>query len=378
MKRGPIIHGILLVAALVFAYQTWTREETVAPLTGDVVVWSMPAASIQVITFTEEGREIRIERRSDAQGPYLWGTEKRTIQQYQPRKKDAPDAAPTDDRPFAPETVSTTREFVVGKKGEELLTNLSELRALRAMGKIDEDKKNLYDLHEKTKILTVLHSGGTRTLVIGGKVFGGADLYVLDPATGEGHVLAQVVLRDLANGEPGLRLSEIHEFKDEEVGRAVIDVRGQKRTLVRITAADERGRETRTWADAQTPDKPDQTMANFVRNIDMLRPARFVSNVDLSTLPRLVRVEYQTAAGASLGWVELFEQPGASKPDSSQPAQPQQPAQPARGQAAEQGQKDEARRPAYLMRTEMTRVPAAVPYTAATRITEDIDQIFGQ
>ena len=31
MKRGPIVHGILLVAVLIFGYQTWTRDKTVGP-----------------------------------------------------------------------------------------------------------------------------------------------------------------------------------------------------------------------------------------------------------------------------------------------------------------------------------------------------------
>lgn len=402
MRRGPIIHGALLVAALLFAYQTWTREEVLAPLTGEVVVWSLPPASIQAITFEARGRLIRIERRSDAQGPYLWGADTRSIEQYQTRAKNAPDAAPTDKRPYAPVTVSSTREFMVSEKGDELMANLAELRALRALGKIDEDKYELYELNEETQMVSVIHDGGTRSLRVGGKIFGGTDRYAIDPSTGEGYVISQVVTRDLSNGEAGLRLAKIHDYPDEEVGKAVIEAQGQTRTMVRITTTDDKGREVRTWADAQTPGTPDQTTANFLRGMDVLRPARFIGDEDVSKLERVVRVEYQTRVGAPLGWVELYRQPvasngppgdtGAAGHTPGAPAAPGQTAAPAApgqsavpGQRAAQGRQtgqpsaqEQDRRPVYLMRTEVARVLAGVPHNTATRIIADIELIFGQ
>jgi hypothetical protein len=124
-----------------------------------------------------------------------------------------------------------------------------------------------------------------------------------------------------------------------------------------------------------------------------------------------VRVEYQTAAGAPLGWVELYHQPraeagqdqaapgttppaGAATPAGATPpagaatpaagATPAGAATPAadapKTAAGATGvpEKDEERRPVYLMRTEVTRMPAGVAHTTASRITEDIEQIFGQ
>ena len=380
MRRGPVIHGLLLVVARLFAYQTWTREAAVAPLTGDVVVWSIPPESIQAATLEAEGRAIRVERRSDDQGPYLWGSDTRTMEQYGQHTKGAPDAAPASDRPYGPQVVSTSSEFMVSEKGDALFANLAELRALRTMGKIDEDKHALYDLHEKTHTVTVIHDGGSRSLRVGGKVFGGTDRYALDPSTGEGYVISEVVTRDFVNGEAGLRLSSIHAYGDDEVGKAVIEAKGQQRTMLRIMAVDDRGNERRTWADAQTPNKPDQTMANFLRNVDVLRPARFVADIDASKLQRVLRVDYQTRAGAPLGWVELYQQP---HPDGDGDGAPgQQPGeqageQAAPGQRATRGRQEQERRQVYLLRTEVARVPAGVPYNMAARIVADVEQIFG-
>ena len=399
MRRGAIIHGILLVGALLLAYQTWTREETVEPLTGDIVVWSVPPQQLKAIALEFEGREIRVERRTDDQGSYFWGSDQRTIEQYLPPDKNKPDAGPGPRVPEQPVKASSKREFMVGEKGDELFKNLTELRALRSLGKIDEDKKALYEFVEKTQTISVIHDGGTHSLVLGGKVYGSGDRYALNPVTGEGYVVSQVVTRDISNGEAGLRLAKLHDYADEEVGKAVIEVKGQKRTLLRTTATDERGRETKTWADATAPDKPNQTMANFLRNVDNLKPSRFLPDADLTGVPRVVRVEYQTASGAPLGWVELYHQPRAeagqdqAAPGTTPPAGAATPAAGATPAgaatpaaeapktapgAAGVPEKDEERRPVYLMRTEVTRMPAGVAHTTASRITEDIEQIFGQ
>jgi hypothetical protein len=449
MRKGPIIHGILLIGALLFAYQTWTREETVEPITGEIVVWSVPPEQLKGIMFQADGREIHVERRTDDQGPYYWGSDERIIEQYLPPDKNKPDAGPGPRTPEQPVKASTKREFMVGEKGDELFQNLTELRALRTLGKLDDEQKKLYELTEKTQTVSVIHDGGKHSLVLGGKVFGSGDRYALNPDTGEGYVVSQVVTRDLANGEAGLRLAKLHNYDDDEVGKAVIEVKGQKRTMLRTKVTNESGRETRTWADATTPGKPNQTMANFLRNVEMLKPARFVSDVDLSRAERVVRVEYQTAAGEPLGWVELYQQPrpaeqgqapaapgtatpagatpagatpagatpgtatpagatpgtatpagatpgtagatpagaapgtatpAGATPGTATPAGATPAGQAPAGASGQQGvpEKDEERRAVYIMRTEVTRIPAGVAYTSAARITEDIEQIFGQ
>lgn len=379
MKRGPVVYGVLLIAALLFAYQTWTREEVVTPLTGDVLVWSIPPASIQAITFEAELRSIRVERRSDANGPYLWGSDTRRVQRTRRVK--------TEQRPNQTRIrESSTREFLLSEKGDALFENLSELRALRALGKIDENKRQLYDLHEQTETVSVIHDGGTHTLVVGGKIYSGSDRYALDPSTGEVYVIAQSVVRDLSNGEAGLRLTRTHDFQDEEVGKVVVEVKGQKRTLLSITAKDAQGRESRTWADAQKPDKADQTMSNFLNNIEALRPVNFMASTDVSGLELVMRVDYQTRVGAPLGWLELYRQPvpaGDAAGDAAEPGEPAAPgaAPGAPAQPAAPGQETapkQSRQPIYLVRTEVVRVFAAVSRNAATRIIGDIEQIFGQ
>jgi hypothetical protein len=100
----------------------------------------------------------------------------------------------------------------------------------------------------------------------------------------------------------------------------------------------------------------------------------------------VLRVEYQTRVGAPLGWLELYRQPVAAGDAPGAPTTPGQPGAapgaPGQPSVAPTGPGPEAadqdRGPAYLMRTEVSRVLAGVSRNIATRIAEDIDQIFGQ
>lgn len=376
MKRGPIIHGVLLVAALLFAYQTWTREEAVVPTTGTVVLWSMPADKLRSVTYDtggEQAHAVRLERRSDQKGAFLWGTETRTISQYPERTPskwiiDAGIGAPDS---YVAKRVSKSYEFAVGDKGDEVMEKLAEMRAIRDLGKIDDEQKELYGLHDATAILSVAFEGGSHSLMIGDKVFGSADRYVQDPDTGRAYVIAHELIRELMTGETSLRMLKLHAYEEADIAKAIIQVGEQKRTLVRTKTTDDSGTERKTWAQASTPDKPDQTMANFLQSISLLRPATYESERSTDEMKLLVRAEYQDADGEALGWVELYERPprddGAAGQDAGQDAgaQPSQP-------------RKRPKRPIYYMRTERTRVLAAVPFNLATRITEDIGQIFGR
>lgn len=410
MTRGPIIHGVLLVAALLFAYQTWTREEKVEPTTGKVVLWSVPAASITEATYhidAEEERTVRIERRSDEHGSYLWGWETRAVIETTKRK----DAAATVNeagatiRPVDTAKVSNTREFAVGKKGAESIEKLAEMRALRDLGVVTEEQKARYDLQEGAEKITMVHAGGSRSLILGGQVFGGADRYALDPDSGRAYVLSNELISDLIAGETTLRLLVLHRYEQEDVKKSMVEVGDQKRTLVRIQVPDEAGNKHESWAEADKPDKPDQTMANFLQSVDRLRPAIYESERTPEEMKRVVRVEYQGAGGGPLGWVELYERPPQQAPDVMEedgeaaaaaqagaagekkpsytpapktfPKSAEPMAEDIRAREQRKLTKKDVR-PTYYMRTELTRVMAVVPYNQATRITEDIGQIFGQ
>ena len=44
--RGALIHGVLLAVMLVYGYRTWTRDKTVQPNVGNVVLWNRAESDI--------------------------------------------------------------------------------------------------------------------------------------------------------------------------------------------------------------------------------------------------------------------------------------------------------------------------------------------
>ncbi|MBA3395244.1 MAG: hypothetical protein H0T89_21530, partial [Deltaproteobacteria bacterium] len=75
--RGALIHGVLLAVMLVYGYRTWTRDKTVKPDIGSVVLWNKA-----------EKRIVKLERKGTGADAYWWGSDT-TIEQ----KPKAPDAA---------------------------------------------------------------------------------------------------------------------------------------------------------------------------------------------------------------------------------------------------------------------------------------------
>lgn len=398
MKRGPIIHGVLLVAALIFAYQTWTREQPEERKTGDVKVWSTPVNQVSAVVYDTKDRTVRLERRQEGGDSYLWGSESRT--KIKPKPPAQPGQEPGSEdmsEPAEPAEIDT-REFAVGETGTAAIDNLAALHALRDLGQPSDADLKEYGLDESQDNITLSFQGGSRSLVVGGKVFASSDRYVRDPDSGKAYVLSGDVLKDLLAGEPGLRLRKVHDFTDDELARAVVSAGDKTRNLVRITV-EEQSKKSKNWADAKAADKPDQTMSNFVQNMDKLLPSSYVPTVDPKTLTLKVKVDYQDASGKSLGWIELYEQapepatgatPAGNAPES--PAAPdagKPAAKPAAADAAKPAVADAAKpaaadaakpesKPSYYIRTELTRTYASIAANAATRITDDIDQVFAQ
>jgi hypothetical protein len=376
MKTGPAIHGALLVAALLVAYQTWTREEKVEPKTGAYTVWTERADSLQAITLETPDRTVRVERRGAGADAHLWGTETTSRKAPRPPRPPVAEGEEPPPPPPEPETVHVTREFPVGTGGDDAFANLSALRALRELAELSDERKEEYGLADSTDQLSASFAGKTRTLILGGKVHGGSDRYALDPDSGRAYVIAGPILQPLERGEAGLRLQEIHAFDDDDLTGAVVVVGERERALVRTTVADDQGTQ-KTWADAASPNEANLTMANFIDRISKLRPTRYESDIEVDDLELLVRVDYRTDAGKPPGWFELYRTRPADAPAPA--PEPGAEAPPEPGAEAAPPTPDNlsgAGEVQYYVRTERTYALGAVSKIAAERIDQDLAQIF--
>src|SRR6185312_13294956 len=107
--------------------------------------------------------------------------------------------------------------------GDKLADALGSLKALRALGKVGDDRAAEFGLAEPEATVTVRTSGVEHKLLLGATTPGGGDRYVKDSATGEVYALRGEPLRDLESADSLLIERELHEWRDGDVTSAHIE-----------------------------------------------------------------------------------------------------------------------------------------------------------
>ena len=450
MKTGPIAHGVLLVVVLIFGYQTWTKEKKVKPKTGNVAVWTGSVDSLVSVTFetsnpkAHTSRKLTIERRDESGQTYYWGKETRSrrapkkannaghghghghghdeakkddakkdgakkgdAKKSDAKKDDAKkddakkddakkDDAKKDDAKAPepeeePELVTTTREFPIGEKGMDMLEALASLKALRTLGKVEQDRLEEYELHEQKDIVTVAFKSGTHTLIIGGRVYKGSNRYAMTPNDERAFTIAGTTLQPLYSGEHGVKLQKVHAYKPEDVSKIAIKVAEQTRELVRTEVKDAKGTR-QSWALADSPDKADQTMKLFVEQIDKLRPSQYERELDAAKLTTLTTLTYFDKSGKQLGRFELFKLPPEPKPEQQETADNNKPkpeantttpggpphtkTPPGDNKPGSKTGTKVTEKAKYYIRTEHTRIYGLVSAFNAEKVEDDLKDIF--
>jgi hypothetical protein len=376
--KGVLVHGGLLVVMLAFGYQTWTRDKSVHVSTGDVSVWDMSAADLESVTYDQTKpdpatptknteRTVHIEKKTDAAGAYWWGTETRTEQKAKPQNADAGSNAPP------PDTVASTTssEFPIGDSFritgqtqpmtiDEWVKDLSSMHAVRSLGTLSDDKKKEYELNDSDTTISVASKSGKHTFVLGAKVSGSSERYALDVDSGTAYIIAGAMVEPIETGESALKPSSIHGFDATSLDSVEIGSGGKMKKVARITTTDDKGTQTKTWAEAGTQ-KADQTLANFVDSLDRLIPDKFDTALKPGDMTPLLTAKYADASGKQIGALALYaiQQPGDLPADGS--ADPTSPPPPVTQ---------------YYIFTEATRVAAHVPKAAAERVTQSVGLVF--
>ncbi|MGK3993238.1 DUF4340 domain-containing protein [Sorangium sp. So ce1024] len=342
LDRSFFVHLGLLGIAAVFAVLVWTRDKTAAALsTMDVTVWAGRAEDVERIAFEGKSKKVVLEAQKDKEGRYFVGTTERTTPP--PEKKENPhDPHGGDahgDEPADTEPKVKTTTFVSVGAGNKLAGALAPLKALRAVGRIADDRASEFGLAEPEGTLTVTLRGAEKKLVIGGMTPGGADRYARDEATGEVYAIKGDVYRDLDTAESRLMERELHEWKDVDLARARVIAGDKRREVVR--SGDE-GK--KFWADPESPDQNDETVANWMSKLDRLRPTEYTA-APPEQREVVVRVEYAGRSG-DIGFLELVKGPPG-----------------------------ESGKPDYFLVTERTRLHGKVPSGLAEQVEQDVDAL---
>jgi hypothetical protein len=289
--------------------------------------------------------------------------------------------------PGAPEEMlTTTREFPIGKGGRDLVASLAHLRALRDLGKLSDQQKEEYGLTDSKENLTVFFKGKKQySLIIGERVFGGSDRYVLQSDTGKGYVISHSeIMRHIDGAETSLGLKDLHAFqedaeeeppktpadpnmpkpaKDRYPGVQTIQIEGgkQNKELVRADTTDPKGVKTLGWAPKDKAGQADISLSNFLSQIDRLKPTDYDPSVSESQLEKILTVKYTGGGGKVLGTFEFFKKNVVTpeiKPTEGEEKAPDNGVE-------------------YYVKTDLTRIPGKVSRMAAERVEQDIPTLFG-
>jgi hypothetical protein len=408
--KGALIHGALLVVMLVYGYRTWTRDKTVQPDFGAVVLWEKSESDLTSLELKSESKIVKLERRGQGGESYWWGSETTIEKRPKPKAAEppkpaepkagegsgsgsaanapdpakpakagegsaakAPDPAkPADAKAgegsgsaatppaVAEEEVRKTREFPIGEAAENLIKAYAKARALRDLGPPTEEHAKDYKLNEAKTTITVTFKDGARNFLLGGAVYGGSDRYVQDQQSKRVYVLSKDLISNFELGDAALHLVDPRGFDIVKMETVTIEAGGKSKTATRVQAPGAEGQQIRTWGDPDTK-KADQTVANFIDNTNNLRPIEYKPELKVADLTQVLKLVYKDARGNHLGDLALYKR---QKPGELPPGVDLDPANPPPAETE------------YLIWTSKTRVPAVVRKDSAQRTEQDITTVF--
>ena len=330
-------HVTLLVVAAAAAVFVWTRDKQAAVSAGEVTVWNGRPADVERLSFDSKARKLSLEARKDGQGTWWLGTS-------ETMPAAAPDAGP-------PAPAKVTRFVSVGA-AEKVVAGLAPLKALREVGRIDENRSAEFGLKEPAGTLTVVVGGKARTLTLGDAMaaqMGGGARYLRDDASATVYAVRPEVTRDLEYGETSLIDRETHGFKDADVEGVRISAHGKSRDILR------RGPESkRIWADPADPEKGDETVSNWLAKVDRLKPTEYPDPQPTAPEP-IARIDY-SVKGTKGAFLEIAKVPSPPPVVSVTPAPP-------------------APKSDYLVRSERTRLWAKVYAPVGEQVEQDLGSV---
>ena len=159
--------------------------------------------------------------------------------------------------------VTTVKEYRGSDAATELLGLFGPLKALRALGTIDDAKAKELGLTDSKKSLTVSAKGLTYKFVLGGTSYGSGDYYVRD-GQGQVFLLSQRIVADFEFADSRLMERRLHRFERADIDRIEVKVGDKTRAIVQGGRQNPQGF---FFAEAATPDKRDDSLKNWVEKL---------------------------------------------------------------------------------------------------------------
>ena len=264
-------HVAFFAVAVIATLLTWNRDTSGAEDRDLPVVWERDTTDVLGVHYRTPTLDLRVERRSDDDGTFLWGNQ--------------------------------TRAGLAPLEGHALLTVLSVLRVERELGQLSDERKTRYGLVDSGHLLSVRFDDGQRELVVGDSVFGSGDRYALESATGVGYVLSRHLIGVLEGGDGALRERVAHHFAPVDIGAVRISGPAGERRMARTEEGD--------WTEIDGG-SPDTGFGNFMERVGLLSVGEgYADPPSPQDLTLILRMDYVSVDAEPLGFFELLHDGGS-------------------------------------------------------------------
>jgi hypothetical protein len=320
--KSVVLHGVLALLGLSWAYQTWTRPpetEQPASIATAVTIAECEEAQLASLEVETPTHMVTIKPKRGGNDNQYWVTTQRRKppeetkpEQAKPADpvaqgaagsaagptagakaasdparstdpaKPADPAAPADPaKPAEPEKKKEARPydpdapvtFLANAKFDELLKSLTPLRAVRSLGPIPKDKYAQFGFDKVGTYLRMQCGGRKVALDIGGRTYGSGDRYARDPKGKESYLLEGRIITDLQSAQFKFMQSELHDFALTDVDEAVISAKGMQRKLLHRNRL---VKEEARWVDAAQPDRRNELFGNWFERLGRLKAKAYL------------------------------------------------------------------------------------------------------
>jgi hypothetical protein len=275
--KEVLIHGILAVFGLGFAYQTWTREPDVEEAPGAVTVAECREADLQKLGLETETNSISVEPQRVKNETVYWVTVQRKPKQPpKPDPKAKLDGGAEAKAPEPPKEDPETlkpKVFLANAAFKDYLKQLTPLRATQGLGTLPKDKLADFGFDKVDTKFTLQCAGKSQSFEAGARTFGSSGRYVRDAKSKTAYLFNDDVVSDLQSAQFKFMQTDLHAFVPADVEEATVEVRGTKKKLLQ---RDRKVGDKATWVDSSAPSKRNELYGNWFTRVARLRAREYL------------------------------------------------------------------------------------------------------
>jgi hypothetical protein len=270
--KAVIIHGLLALFGLGFAYQTWSREPDAEEAPGAVTVAECREGDLRTLELESTTTRVTVEPQRQGDDALYWIT---TQKKPADAAKKPPDAGAAE--PVKEDETLKPKRFLANAAFKDYLKRLAPLRAVQGLGELPKEKLADFGFDKvetKLKLQCGDAAGKAIELEAGAKTFGSGQRYVRDAKSKQAYLFGDEVVSDLQSAQFKFMQTDLHVFEPTEIEEVSVDVRGtKKRLLHRDRKLDDRA----TWVDAGAPDKKNELYDNWFSRLTRLRAREYLA-----------------------------------------------------------------------------------------------------